>query len=82
MVASGVAVPVYSILSIVSGVLVTGFQNIAGRQIGEGNIEKAKNTWKVTLLHLSKVIDFVDDIPVCRTRGICRVVSNKSISST
>ena len=63
MAANGVAVPVYSVLTIISGVLATGFQNIAGKQIGEGDIEKARNTWETTwhfALIISCVITTVD----------------------
>ena len=58
MAANGVAVPVYSVLTIISGVLATGFQNIAGKQIGEGDIEKARNTWETTW-HFALIISCV-----------------------
>ena len=74
MAASGVAVPVYSILSIVTGVLVTGFQNIAGRQIGEGNIEKAKNTWKVTLLFAFTISCIITIIGIFFSGGIATML--------
>ena len=48
MAANGITGPIFAILSIFSGVFATGFQNIAGKQLGEGHVDAAKNTWRIT----------------------------------
>lgn len=60
--AAGIVSPVFALLAIISGVLGAGFQNIAGRQIGEGNVENARDTWKITwrfALAISIIITFI-----------------------
>lgn len=48
MAANGITGPIFAILSIFSGVFASGFQNIAGIQLGEGRSDVAKNTWRIT----------------------------------
>lgn len=46
--ATGITGPIFSILTIISGVLASGFQSIAGRELGEGKRKEAQHTWQVT----------------------------------
>ena len=74
MAASGIAVPIYSILSIITGVLVFGFQSIAGRQIGEGDIEKAKSTWETTWHFAFAVSCIITVVGILFSGGIAAVL--------
>ena len=48
--ANGIAGPIFTILTIFSGVLASGYQSTGGKQLGKGMVEEARKNWYMTMM--------------------------------